>query len=130
MNRMQRFSISGGLLLICYALLLGASSRPSGSSRDVANKYGSERTVDEAPVVIGHQLKLEIIQIKRHPNDVLEVIIKNGYPKNITAIAASTEAGQTFNTDYIYAESEINQRLAPGATDMFLFTPMRRLDVV
>lgn len=65
--------------------------------------------------------KLEIIEMKMLGPHVLQVIMKNGYSKDITAVVASIGDYETNRVDYIYAEGEEYQKLSPGATDDFLY---------
>jgi len=65
------------------------------------------------------------VEVKQHSSEIIEVTIKNGYKKDITAVAASAGEGQSFHTDYIYAEAEPDQKLAPGMSDIFLYAPSR-----
>lgn len=119
-------SLLGSLLLIGCSLVLGAGSRPGGLVRKLVEKSGGERSVQIQPsVVVSDGLKLQILDIKQLANDVIEVVIKNGYQKNITAIAASAGGNQSFHTDFTYAESESNQKIPPGGSDRFLYTPTR-----
>lgn len=117
-------SLQGGLLLICCSLVLGAGSSPGGLIRKLVKQSERGRSIQlQSSVVVSEGLRLEILDTKQHPNDVVEVTLKNGYQKDITAIAATAGDAQSFRGDYIYAEIESGQRLAPGATDMFLYTP-------
>jgi len=63
---------------------------------------------------------LEITQVKELIPSLIQVIIKNNYPKDITAVVA-TSPGKFFRTDYIFAEMEKDQKLAPGASDEFVY---------
>jgi hypothetical protein len=66
--------------------------------------------------------KLEILQTKMLGPNVLQVIMKNGYPKDITAVVTFIGDEKVTRTDYIYAELEKDQKLSPGATDEFLYS--------
>jgi len=126
-----RNSLRGSLLLIVCSLVVSAGSSPGGLVRTLSTKAAEERVVQlPINVMVSEGLKLEIAEVKHHPNDVVEVTMRNGYRKDITAIAASAGDIQSFHTDYIYAESEANQKLAPGASDMFLYAPSRALGLL
>lgn len=126
-----RNSLRGSLLLIVCSLVVSAGSSPGGLVRTLSTKAAEKRVVQlPINVVVSEGLKLEIAEVKHHPNDVVEVTMRNGYRKDITAIAASAGDIQSFHTDYIYAESEANQKLAPGASDMFLYAPSRALGLL
>jgi hypothetical protein len=66
--------------------------------------------------------KLEVVQTKMLGPNVFQVIVKNGYSKDITAVVAFLGDEKVTRTDYIYAELERDQKLSPGATDEFLYT--------
>jgi hypothetical protein len=74
------------------------------------------------PIVTTEVPKLEIIQTKMLGPNVLEVIMRNGYSKDITAVVASIGDTKTTRTDYIFAEREQSQTLSPGETDNFTYT--------
>jgi preprotein translocase subunit YajC len=121
--------IPGSLLLICSALLVVAASYPRTSKAKLTKKSASSVQTQSSVVVAGG-LKLEILGIKQHPNDIVEVTMKNGYEREVTAIVASAGNSQSFRRDYAYAEAEVDQKLAPGASDMFLYSPTRRSGVL
>ena len=73
------------------------------------------------PTVRSEISKLEIIQTAMLGPNVLQVIMKNGCSKDITAVVASIEDHKTTRRDYIYAEMEQDQKLSPGATDEFSY---------
>jgi hypothetical protein len=66
--------------------------------------------------------KLEIIETKMLGPNVLQVIMRNGYSKDITAVVASIGEEKVTRRDYIFAEREQSQKLSPGATDEFSYT--------
>lgn len=74
------------------------------------------------PTVRSEVSKLEIIQTAMLGPNVLQVIMKNGYSTDITAVVAYIGDHKTTRTDYIYAEMEQDQKLSPGATDYFIYT--------
>ena len=65
--------------------------------------------------------KLEIIETKMLSPNVIQVFMRNGYSKDITAVVASIGDHKVTRRDYIYAETEQHQKLPPGATDDFLY---------
>ncbi len=73
------------------------------------------------PSVRSEVTKLEIIQTAMLGPNVLQVIMKNGYAKDITAVVTYIGDHKTSRTDYIYAELEHRQKLSPGATDEFSY---------
>ena len=73
------------------------------------------------PTVRSEVSKLEIIQTAMLGPNVLQVIMKNGYSKDITAVVAAIGDHKTTRTDYIFAEMGQYQKLSPGATDEFLY---------
>jgi hypothetical protein len=124
-------SLRGSLLLVSCSLVVSAGSSSGGLVRKLTEIAAEERSVKLEPsVVVSDGLKLEIVALKHLPNDVVEVTMRNGYRKDITAIAATVGDSQSFRRDYIYAESEANQKLSAGATDLFLYTPSRLLGVL
>ena len=74
------------------------------------------------PTVRSEVSKLEIIQTGMLGPNALQVIMKNGYSKDITAVVAAIGNHKTTRTDYIFAELEHRQQLSPGATDEFSYT--------
>ena len=66
--------------------------------------------------------KLEIVQSKMIGPNTLQVIMRNGYQKDITAVVASIGPEKVIRRDYIYAELEQDQKLLPGASDEFLYS--------
>lgn len=118
------------LVCVCCALVIGSGS----SSGRQMNKSGSSPSIlQPIGVSVRDGLKLEIVSLK-HLSDglVVEVTMKNGFEKDITAVGALSESAgvkQSFRTDYVVAEVEAFQKLAPGATDQFLYSPSRRFEV-
>lgn len=66
--------------------------------------------------------KLEVIQTKMLGPHVLEVIMKNNYSKDITAVVAAIGDYKVTRTGFMYAEAERDQKLSPGATYDFSYT--------
>src|SRR5215831_5273667 len=65
---------------------------------------------------------LEIVSTNMLGPHVLQVKMKNNYDKDITAVVASIGEEKISRKDYLFAELEREQKLAPGATDEFLYT--------
>ena len=89
--------------------------------------FGSSIKSDIAPKQFNPSVKsavskLEIIQTQMLGPRVLQVIMKNGYSKDITAVVASIGPDKVTRTDYIFAEMEQHQKLSPGETDIFIYT--------
>ena len=82
------------------------------------------------PTVRSEVTKLEIIQTAMLGPNTLQVIMRNGYKKDITAIVTAVGKDITVQRDYIYAELEPNQKLSAGASDVFLFNPQPGEDIV
>jgi hypothetical protein len=116
MNRIKiRTSILyflGGLFVCVF--LFGSSIKSNVN----LNKESQEFT----PSIKCLASKLEILKTKMLGPNVLQVIMKNGYSKNITAVVAFLGDEKVTRRDYIYAELEENQKLSPGATDEILYT--------
>src|SRR6185503_8589394 len=74
------------------------------------------------PTVRSEVSKLEIIQTAMLGPNALQVIMKNGYSKDITAVVAAFGDEKVTRVDYIFAELEERQKLSPGATDEFSYT--------
>src|ERR1051326_3021623 len=74
--------------------------------------------------------ELEIIQANLLGPGTVQVIMRNGYKKDITAIVTAVGKDITVQRDYIYAELEPNQKLSAGASDVFLFNPQPGEDIV
>jgi hypothetical protein len=56
-----------------------------------------------------------------HPGKyVLEAVLRNDYKKDITAVVSSVGMN-SFHMDYVYAERESSQKLAPGKSDTFTY---------
>jgi hypothetical protein len=89
--------------------------------------FGSSIESDTAPKQFNPSVnsavsQLEIIQMKMLGPNVLQVTMRNGCSKDITAVVASIGPTKVTRTDYIFAELEQDQKLSPGATDKFLYT--------
>ncbi len=65
--------------------------------------------------------KLEIIEMKMLSPNVIQVFMRNGYSKDITAVVTSIGERETNRRDYIFAEGEEYQKLSPEAIDDFLY---------
>lgn len=127
-NRKQTsgwLTLPASLLAICCLLIVGAGSSSGRLATKMVKKAGERPQTHSTPVVIGGNLKLEIVEIKEPAKELFHVTIKNGYAKDITAIAATAGEEQSFRTDYIYAELETHQKLASGASDAFSYSPSR-----
>lgn len=74
------------------------------------------------PAVKSLVSNLEIVQSKMIGSNTLQVIMRNGYKKDITAVVASIGPEKVIRRDYIYAELEQDQKLSPGAADEFLYS--------
>jgi hypothetical protein len=121
-------SLRGALLLLACSLIVGAGSSPGGLITKLAKKSGEDRSVQIRPVIVRPGLKLEILEIRQRFNDVFEVVLKNAYKKDITAITASADdesLHQGFNVDFSFSESEAHQKLASGATYETSYSPSR-----
>jgi hypothetical protein len=119
-------SLRYGFLLICCTLVICPASTSGRLLTNPVKKSGlEERSARSQSVAVRIGLKLEIVEVKQLANDVVEVTIRNGYKRDITAIAASAGDDQSFHTDYIYAEAKAYQKLAPGTSDIFLYAPSR-----
>jgi hypothetical protein len=66
--------------------------------------------------------KLEVVETKQLSEHSIQLKIRNGYDKDITAIIAAIGDKQFFRRDYIYAEIEQYQKLATGEIDDFVYT--------
>ncbi len=123
-------TLPASLVAICCFLIVGAGSNPGGLATKLVKKAGERPPTHSTPVVVGGDLKLEIVEIKEVAKELFHVTIKNGYAKNITAIAATAGEEQSFRKDYIYAELESHQQLASGASDDFSYSPSRVFGVL
>jgi hypothetical protein len=103
------------LIFLCICMVLVLSSFSLESFRANAYKQSIESEVKTS--LTG----LRIEQITRLGPGTIQVIIKNEYSKDITAVAASSSRGTDFRRNYISAESEKNQKLSPGASDDFSY---------
>ncbi|MGA9769603.1 MAG: hypothetical protein WBV94_11220 [Blastocatellia bacterium] len=74
--------------------------------------------------------ELEIIQANLLGLGTVQVIMRNGYKKDITAIVTAVGKDTTVQRDYIYAELEPNQKLSAGGSDKFLFNPQPGEEIV
>lgn len=123
-------SLPASLVAICCLLIVGAGSSPGRLATKLVKKPGERPPTHSTPVVVGGNLKLEIVEINEVAKELFHVTIKNGYAKDITAIAATAGEEQSFRTDYIYAELESHQKLASGASDDFSYSPSRLAGVL
>jgi hypothetical protein len=115
--KMKKESFSRYLFLtgcLCMAIVL-LSFKPNSFKTDASKKQRS-------PLVRSLVSKLEIVQSKMIGPNTLQVIMRNGYQKDITAVVASLGDEKTIRRDYIYAELERDQKLSPGAADEFLYS--------
>lgn len=106
---------SYSLLFFCICIVLGLSAFMLNSNKVKANKKQIEFQVTT------NLKELEIVQTNQLGPSTLQVIIKNGYQKDITALVASSNGDKDFRRDYVYAELEKDQKLAAGASDEFLY---------
>lgn len=102
------------LIFFCISIVVILSSFKLGSFKANAYKKQIESQVKTS------LKELEMTQAQELGPGIIQVIIKNGYQKDITAIVASSE-GKFFRRDYIFAELEKDQKLSPGASDEFLY---------
>jgi hypothetical protein len=105
------------LALIGCVILIGAGSSSFRSLKKLEQSAPEELRSS----VVTLLPELEIVKVELLSNTAIEVTLKNGYDSDITAIAASVGSRRFFYSDYIYAELERHQKLAPGATDSFLY---------
>ena len=98
---------------ICIALILSAFNL--NSTKVKANKKQIESQVTTS------LKELEIVQVNQLGPSTLQVIIKNGYQKDITALVASSNGDKDFRRDYVFSELEKDQKLGAGASDEFLY---------
>jgi hypothetical protein len=70
---------------------------------------------------VAEGLKLQISDLKDLGNHVVEFVIRNRYNKDITAFAATVGDNRAVHEDYIYAEPESGQRIAPGGTETLAY---------
>ena len=124
-------SMRGSLAFLCCVLVIGAASSAGRLTTKAFKNAGEGDPIQSEPIAVSVRvgLKLEIVSVKQWPNDLVEVTMKNGFEKDITAIAASAAGKQSFRRDYVVAELEAFQKLAPGATDQFLYSLSRRFGV-
>ena len=95
-----------GALLILSASRVG-SSKASGTAQLDFRARSALRS-------------LPVTGIKRLGGETVEILYRNDYEKNITAVVFSVGPSNYIRRDYIYAELEPHQRLTPGATDDLL----------
>lgn len=123
MNKQSRDigrTVTCSLAIIACSLVVGAGSRPGVLIGILVNR---SHAAQSEPVVVSDGLKLELVEIKHLSKDVIEVVVRNRYKKEITGVAAVAGSHQSFHRDYIYAETESSQKLATGAVDSFLYSP-------
>jgi hypothetical protein len=117
MKRMKEKSIRSYLFItICLCTLIGLLSFRVDRSKTDAS------ALQINPSVKSLVSKLEIVQSKMIGPNTLQVIMKNSYQKDITAVVASIGAEKVIRRDYIYAELEQDQKLSAGAADEFLYS--------
>jgi hypothetical protein len=105
------------LVIIGCLLVVGA-----GSSSFKRLKRSAQATPEELKSSVATLLpELEIVKVQLLSDTAIEVTLKNGFDSDITAVAASLGPRRSFYTDYAFAELELHQKLAPGATDTFLY---------
>lgn len=106
---------------LCIAFVL-SSLKPNSFKADTSKRQlnPSERQLN--PSVRSLVSELEIVQSKMIGPNTLQVIMRNGYQKDITAVVASIGDEKTIRRDYVYAELERDQKLSPGAADEFLYS--------
>ena len=123
--------LRSGLLYFTCSLILAAGATVAGLKTRV--KPRESGSAQMPPVIVRPGLKLEIVEMKQRSDHGIEVIIRNGYDKDVTAVAASADTDtlhQAFNVDLIYAEIESAQRLAPGAVYDSSCSPSRVSGIV
>ena len=101
---------------ICLCLAIGLLSFKLDKSR-------TDASADQLnPAVKSLVSNLEIVQSKMIGPNILQVIMRNGYQKDITAVVASIGPNKVIRRDYLYAELQRDQTLSPGAADEFLYS--------
>src|SRR5215813_8392732 len=107
----SRVSILSLLAVVCVCVLFLGSS--------IKSKIKQEQYNPSVKSLVPH---LEIISTKMVGPHVLEVMMRNGYQKDITAVVAFRGDDRYSRRDYLFAEVEQDQKLSPGATDRFVYT--------
>jgi hypothetical protein len=103
-------------VIICLCMAIGLLSVKLDKSKIDASAAQLNGTVKSLVS------NLEIVQSKMIGPNTLQVIMRNGYKKDITAVVASIGPEKVSRRDYIYSELEQDQKLSPGAADEFLYT--------
>lgn len=121
MKRVETIALKPYVLgFFCVCMFVALSSFKFGAFGANASKKQIN------PIVRSLFPELEITEVKQLGEYTLQVIVRNGYKKDITAVVASVgpysaEKYKIVRADYIAAELEKDQKLSSGASDMFLF---------
>src|SRR5215813_5198939 len=103
--------------IAALSVLAGACVFLFGSS--INSNQKQEQYNPSVKSLVSH---LEIVSTKMLGPNVLEVMMRNGYQKDLTAVVAFKGPDSYSRRDYIFAEMEQDQNLSPGATDRFVYT--------
>src|SRR5213075_3215563 len=97
---LNRYLVSTVFLCIAVVLLsFQTNSVKTATSKDQSN-----------PSIRSLVSKLEIVRSKMIGPNTLQVMMRNGYQKDITAVVASMGDEKTIRRDYVYAELERDQK--------------------
>jgi hypothetical protein len=93
----------------------------TGSKVNVRSASAPRTQVDLPAITTSLCPGMEVVSERLVAGSTVEVIMRNGYGKDITAVVARIGTDTTERTDYIGAELEKDQKISPGGTDRFLF---------
>ena len=130
MKRIKSIAVKPYALgLFCVCMLVALSSFKLDGFRASASKKQLDSTVRSLFP------ELEITEVKQLGEYTLQVIVRNGFKKDITAVVASVgeysvDKYKIVRRDYIPAELEKDQKLSSGASDDFLFNPKPGEEIV
>jgi len=130
MKRIKSIAIKPYLLgFFCVCMLVALSSFKLDSFRASASKKQLDSTVKSLFP------ELEITEVKQLGEYTLQVIVRNGFKKDITAVVASVgpysvDKYTIVRREYLVAELEKDQKFSSGASDDFSFSPKPGEEIV